>query len=179
MVSHMPQRSRSYPLGGWGRGWGGVGGGGGRLTVVGLNLLSAHAAGETGIVSLLRVCGAIGERLLPPLVICQKVEFTQQQLKGQRLAGALRSDAGGASAKSRCLEIAGARRLTATRLVCLPHQLLLFTPSRTPLVRPSLHPQRGEGKSGGFLALPGATGSLCHPLTQTAGSALHTRIIRR
>lgn len=37
----------------------------------------------------------------------------------------------------------------------------------------------GEQGGGGIFVPPGATGSPCHPLTQTAGSALHTRIIRR
>lgn len=46
------------------------------------------------------------------------------------------------------------------------------------LISPSI--PRGEwGKRGGFSGMPGATGSPRHPLTQTAGSALHTRIIRR
>lgn len=40
-------------------------------------------------------------------------------------------------------------------------------------------PEGAEGSGEDFRLLPGATGSLCHPLTQTAGSALHTRIIRR
>lgn len=39
MVSHMPHRSQSYPLGGEGVGWGGKG-----LTVVVLNPLSTHGA---------------------------------------------------------------------------------------------------------------------------------------
>lgn len=46
------------------------------------------------------------------------------------------------------------------------------------LISPSI-PRGKWGKRGGFSEMPGATGSLRHPLTQTAGSALHTRIIRR
>ncbi len=52
-------------------------------------------------------------------------------------------------------------------------------PSLPPLADLSLHPLEGVREVGRIFVLPGATGSLCHPLTQTAGSALHTRIIRR
>ena len=61
---------------------------------------------------------------------------------------------------------------------CFTHQLLPSLPSFPPDDL-SLHPREVLREVVRILALPGATGSLCHPLTQTAGSALHTRIIRR
>lgn len=59
---------------------------------------------------------------------------------------------------------------------CLTHQLLL---SSLPLADLSCTSPERVREVGRIFVLPGATGSLCHPLTQTAGSALHTRIIRR
>lgn len=59
---------------------------------------------------------------------------------------------------------------------CLKHQLL---PSSLPPADLSLTSPERVREVGRIFVLPGATGSLCHPLTQTAGSALHTRIIRR
>lgn len=61
--------------------------------------------------------------------------------------------------------------------LCLPHNLATSTGLSLPRF-----PRGWKGRKvggGRVFVPPRATGFPCHPLTQTAGSALHTRIIRR
>lgn len=156
-----PYASEQWELSFWGGG--------------GLIPFFTNGASETWTVSLLRYYRVV---MLLLLLVCQEVRccFTWQWRKGQRLAGASPSDTGDTGRKSGCL-------LSHAYDISLTSCWLPYPPSPPSLsVLPQFIPPsipRGGRKVGRLSTLPGATGSLCHPLTQTAGSALHTRIIRR
>lgn len=128
--------------------WGGGVGGGRLLTVVGLNPLSPRT--EPGRHELYRYYMFIESPEKVAASPNQNVScrFTQQQPEGQRPAGAVK----GSLTQVVRVRNLGALHRTNTiphchQVACLTHQLLLSTPFCTPLVHPSLHPQRGGEES--------------------------------
>lgn len=151
------------------------------LTAVGLNPLSTHGGWETCTVSFITSLQSHRRRLPPPVIIYWNVKASLY------VAAAQRSKASrGLQSLTKAALLGNLGALCQRNMIShgqpgglsCPPTLPFHPSSALPSFIPPSVP-RGAREVGRIFTLPGATGSRCHPLTQTAGSALHTRIIRR